>query len=336
MATYRKRGSRWQAQVRRKGAQTLTRSFSTKADAQAWARQVETEADRRGLPANRKALDNLTVGDIVTRYRDTITPTKKGAVREEMAIRVLLKHEIAKLPLSVLTVGKVAAHRDLRLKTVKPSSINRELALYRHAFEVARRVWDVPLFENPFALVTKPKVADGRSRRLEPGEWELLRETCRRSRNPYLLPMVEFGLETAMRRGEVLRLRWRDIEWTRRTLYIPKAKNGHPRTIPLTSRALSLLQELKPAEVILDAMVFPTTEDAVKMAWRRAMGRVSLPDFRYHDLRHEAVSRFFEIGLSIPEVALISGHRDTRMLMRYTHLRPEAVAEKLAASIPRG
>ncbi|MET7243005.1 site-specific integrase [Methylobacterium sp. EM32] len=273
------------------------------------------------------------MGDIVTRYRDTITPTKKGAVREEMAIRVLLKHEIAKLPLSVLTVGKVAAHRDLRLKTVKPSSINRELALYRHAFEVARKVWDVPLAENPFALVSKPKVANGRSRRLEPGEWEMLRTACQQSRNPHLLPMVEFGLETAMRRGEVLRLRWRDIEWTQRTLHISQTKNGHPRTIPLTGRALSLLGELKPDELALDALVFPTTEDAVKMAWRRAMARTSLPDFRYHDLRHEAVSRFFEMGLSIPEVALISGHRDTRMLMRYTHLRPEAVAEKLNAAV---
>ncbi|AWN54628.1 site-specific integrase [Methylobacterium sp. 17Sr1-1] len=329
MASFRKRQGSWQVQVRRKGAPLVTRTFASKSDAQAWARQIETEADRRGLPTDRKALDQMTVGDIVTRYRDTITPTKRGAVREEMAIRVLLKHEIAKAPLSVLTVGKVATHRDLRLKTVKPSSINRELALYRHAFEIARRMWDIPIPENPFALVTKPKVANGRSRRLEPGEWELLREACERSRNPHLLPMVEFGLETAMRRGEVLRLRWRDIEWTRRTLHIPKAKNGHPRTIPLTRRALSLLQELKPAEVVLDAVVFPTTEDAVKMAWRRAMGRVSLPDFRYHDLRHEAVSRFFEMGLSIPEVALISGHRDTRMLMRYAHLRPETIADKL-------
>ncbi|GJD65388.1 site-specific integrase [Methylobacterium frigidaeris] len=312
----------------------VTRTFASKSDAQAWARQIETEADRRGLPTDRKALDRMTVGDILARYRDTVTPTKRGAVREGMAIRVLMKHGLAKVPLSSLTVAKVAAHRDLRLKTVKPASINRELALYSHAFEVARKVWDIPISENPFALVTKPKVADERSRRLETGEWEMLREACRRSRNPHLLPMVEFGLETAMRRGEVLRLRWRDIDWTRRTLHIPKAKNGHPRTIPLTSRALSLLRELKPAEVVLDEVVFPTTEDAVKMAWRRAMGRVSLPDFRYHDLRHEAVSRFFEMGLSIPEVALISGHRDTRMLMRYTHLRPEIIADKLQ-NMPR-
>src|SRR3954466_2328204 len=75
--------------------------------------------------------------------------------------------------------------------------------------------------------------------------------------------------------------------------------------------------------------VFPTTDHAVRMAWRRVIGRLRLPDFRFHDLRHEAVSRFFEAGLNVPEVALVSGHRDPRMLFRYTHPRPEDVADKL-------
>ncbi len=92
MATIRKKNDKWQAQVRRKGAPAVSRSFRTKADAQAWARQVETEADRRGLPADRKALDTMTVGDVLKRYGETVTPTKRGAVREGMAIRVLLKH----------------------------------------------------------------------------------------------------------------------------------------------------------------------------------------------------------------------------------------------------
>lgn len=330
MASIRKRGDRWHAQVRRKGSPALTRSFDTKTAAQTWARQIEAEADRRGLPVGRKVLDTLTVGDIVRRYGETVSPTKRGAVREGMAVRMLLKQDLAKVPLSALTVAKVAAHRDHRLAMVKPASVNRELAIYRHAFEVARKSWAIPLPDNPFVLVAKPKVSDARSRRLEPGEWETLREACRRSRNPHVLAMIELGLETAMRRGEVLRMRWRDLDWTNRTLRIPKTKNGHARTIPLTARALALLTEQMAAGVSGEAAVFPTTEEAVKMAWRRIIARAGLADFRYHDLRHEAVSRFFELGLSIPEVALISGHRDTRMLMRYTHLRPEALAVKLA------
>jgi integrase len=281
------------------------------------------------LPVGLKVLDTTTVGDILFRYGQEMTPKKRGSVREGMAIRVLLRAEIAKVPLSVLTVAKVAHYRDRRLLVVKPSTVCREILLYQHAFKIARNVWGIPIPENPFALVEKPRVSDARTRRLEPGEWEILKGACRRSRNPYILTMIEFAIETAMRRGEVLRLRWCDVDTTKRTLHIPKAKNGHARTIPLTARAVELLDAQRPEGVARTTEVFPTTEDAVKMAWRRVMIRAPLPNFRYHDLRHEAISRFFELGLSVPEVALISGHRDIKMLFRYTHLRPEDVALKL-------
>ena len=330
MASIRKRNGRWQTQVRVKGSPPLTRSFLSKADAQSWGRKAEAEADRRGLPSGLKLLDSLTVGNILLRYLAEVTPSKRGAVREGMAVRALLRHSLAKVPLSAITVAQVAHHRDLRLQTVKPSSINRELAIYRHAFEVARKVWDVPLSENPFALVQKPQVSDSRSRRLEIGEWEVLREACRRSRNPYIFPMVELCLETAMRRGEVLALRWCDINVSKRTLHIPIAKNGHARTIPVTLRCLEILNKRRSEACNDDARVFPTTEDALKMAWRRVMLRCSLPDFRWHDCRHEAISRFFEMGLSVAEVASISGHRDFKLLFRYTHLRPEDIALKMS------
>jgi integrase len=224
----------------------------------------------------------------------------------------------------------VASYRDERLKSVKPASVNREFAIYRHVLETAKKAWDVPLTSNPFADVTKPKVVGSRSRRLQLNEWNTLEQECRRSRNPHIRDMVEFGLETAMRRGEVLNARWRDVDFRRRVLHIPQTKNGHPRSIPLTTAALNILTQRNTEQVAVGDRIFPTTEDAVKMAWRRIMARARLPDFRYHDLRHEAVSRFFELGLTVPEVALISGHRDPRMLARYTHLRPENVAEKLA------
>jgi integrase len=121
---------------------------------------------------------------------------------------------------------------------------------------------------------------------------------------------------------------WPDVDFNKRTLLITTTKNGHPRTIPLSGRALAILQARR-NRMAGDERIFPTTEDAVKMAWRRVMGRIRLPDFRFHDLRHEAISRFFEAGLSVPEVALLSGHRDPRMLFRYTHPRPEDVADKL-------
>ena len=135
---------------------------------------------------------------------------------------------------------------------------------------------------------------------------------------------------TAMRQGELLRLKWSDVNWVARTLVIPETKNGERRTIPVSTVALCLLQQLQSENRSTEPRVFPISARAVKLAWRRATTRAGIVDLNFHDLRHEAISRFFELGLCLPEVALISGHRDPRMSMRYTHLGPAELAQKLS------
>ncbi len=130
---------------------------------------------------------------------------------------------------------------------------------------------------------------------------------------------------TGMRRGELLRAQWADIDPQKRILHVPMTKNGHPRTIPLSSAALKIIDAL-PRN---NDRLFALSANAVRLAWGRLAKRAGVVDLHFHDLRHEAISRFFEKGLSVPEVALISGHRDVRMLFRYTHLKPEDVAAKL-------
>ena len=110
-------------------------------------------------------------------------------------------------------------------------------------------------------------------------------------------------------------------------LHIPLTKNGEARTIPLSKRACQVLHRL--SKRTDTQRIFPISKESVKNAWQRLIRRASVDDLHFHDLRHEAVSRFFERGLSIPEVALISGHKDPRMLFRYTHLKAEHVARKL-------
>jgi len=128
-------------------------------------------------------------------------------------------------------------------------------------------------------------------------------------------------------------LQWSDINLERQLLHIPKTKNGCPRTIPLTPAATAILLSLGRTKET--SFVFPITRSALAQCWRRLCRRAELKDVRFHDLRHEAISRFFELGLSLPEVALISGHKDHRMLMHYTHLRPELIVLKLNATEPR-
>ena len=128
-----------------------------------------------------------------------------------------------------------------------------------------------------------------------------------------------------MRRGEILNARWIDLNLKHRTLRIPVTKNGEAREIPLSLVALDTLHTIPHG----GEFIFPVSANALQLAWQRLKKQQGMPNLRFHDLRHEAISRLFERGLSLPEVALISGHKDPRMLMRYTHLRAEELAKKL-------
>src|SRR5262245_41331611 len=139
MATLRKRGSKWQAQVRRLGSPFLSRSFHTLKDAQAWARQMEAQADRADLPSNSKSLEKLSLGDLVCRYRATVSPRKKTAVAERIVLNAFLRHPICSRRLSELRTEHFAAYRDERLRDIKPASLKRSLVPVRHLFEVAKR-----------------------------------------------------------------------------------------------------------------------------------------------------------------------------------------------------
>ena len=131
-----------------------------------------------------------------------------------------------------------------------------------------------------------------------------------------------------MRRGELLPLCWGNVRLEKRYAHLPDTKNGDSRDAPLSALALELLGKL-PRNISSDQVVFPLHFEALKSAWRRACSRAGIIDLRFHDLRHEATSRFFEKGLNVMEVAAITGHKDLRMLQRYTHLRAEDLALKL-------
>ena len=331
MATIRKRGTGWQAQVRRKGT-TLSRTFIQRQDAQRWANQTELEADQKGFQTDRKVLDRTTTADLLKRFRDEVVPIRRCPIKETFMINSLLRSGWVDKPLSDLTSEDIASHRDRRTAIVRPGTVIRELGLLQHILEVARVEWSIPLNQNPVRAIRKPKADRPRERRLQTGEFDRILDALNGSRNPQLKPLILFALETGMRRGELLNAIWGDVNWTDSTLRIPITKNGEPRTIPLTKKARYILADLS-FDFWDRARIFPMTGEAVKLGWKRLTTRASIPDIHFHDLRHEAVSRFFELGLTVPEVALISGHKDPRMLFRYTHLRAEDLARKVNSVI---
>ncbi|WHS95355.1 site-specific integrase [Sinorhizobium kummerowiae] len=325
MATIRKRGDKWQVQIRRQGFPPISRSFHTKSDAAEWARYWESKADRAELPDNRKVLDTISLADLVKRYRDEVVIAKRGREIETIILNAFLKEPICRKKLSALSSEDFTAYRDKRLEVISGKSLSRQLSPLSNMFNVAKQEWGIPIKSNPLAKLRIGTKESKRERRLRANELAKLVHAARKTRNPLILPIVLFALETAMRRGEILSMRWHHIDLDRRSVVIPETKNGYPRTIPLTSKAMVTLQGIKRDS----ERVFPIQPNALRLSWTRLTHRASIKDLHFHDLRHEAISRFFEMGLTVPEVASISGHRDIRMLMRYAHADAERLAKKL-------
>ncbi len=324
MASYRKFKGKWQVQVRRKGHKSMSKSFFYRKDAETWARTIERKLDNGCEIIDKSMLSTTSLADLLIKYRDTITIKKRRCNVETYSIDAFLRHKYSKLMLSEITPKTFASYRDERLKKVKPSTVAREFTIYKHAFQVAINEWDIPLGSNPLHKVKLPKYDDKRSRRLEAGELDTMISYCKAQQQPELLSVIILAIESGMRRGELLRLSKEHYNAEARTLLIPLTKSGHPRTIPLTSKAANIIDNVRPTH-----KVYSKSTEGFMSAWQMLIKKTGIVDLRFHDLRHEAISRFFEMGLSVPEVALISGHRDYRMLQRYTHLKPEQVALKL-------
>ena len=331
MASIRKRNGKWQVQVRRKGRRSVTKSFEQRADAQRWAHRIEVTLDARDVGHESRVLGSLTLAQLIDRYLLEVVPHKRGANVEAYILRAFQRRWLAKLPLSELNRYAVVRYRDERLAAVKAATVYRELGIIRHCLNIARVEWGLPIDQNPLADISLPAIGAHRNRRLSEFEERRLLDAAQECRNPLIVPLIVVALETAMRQGELLRARWSELDEVRGELKIPITKNGYSRSIPLTNRALATFLTLPSKEPRL----FPTTASAVQQAWRRCVRRAGISDLRFHDLRHEAVSRFIEMGLTIPEVGAISGHRDHRVLLRYAHPNAALLREKLQSAEQR-
>lgn len=326
MATITRRKESWFVQIRRKGFTPRYASFNSKSEAEIWARSIEARIDARQAPTAAINDLQLSVGSLIGRYVSEITPKKRSWHSEALRLSKMQRHSLCDLPVKNLTPAAIAAYRDDRLRQVKAGTVRRELSLLHHVITVANKEWGIRIGDNPVADVQLPKLNDRRDRRLRDGEADRLRAALGETKNGFIASIVNLAIETAMRRGEILSLEWRHVNLDNRTAFIPQTKTGHSRTIPLNDRTISILSELPRSE----GKVFPVTVEAFKSAWRRLVTASDLHGLRFHDLRHEAITRYCEMGLSMPEVALISGHRDPRMLFRYMHMRPVELARKLS------
>lgn len=194
MATIVKRGEKWQAQVRRKGMATTSRTFHRKTDAEEWARNMEIKADRGDLPTPIRMLEQYTLRDILQRYKAEVSVKKRSGDNEGYLLDAFMRQPIAALPLPQLTYAHFTTYRDKRLKDVKPGTVNRELSIIRHALDIAEREWDVPLRHNPLAKLKKMKVNNARTRRLTEDEYpgSPYYDPSKRNQGENAIPLLPF------------------------------------------------------------------------------------------------------------------------------------------------
>lgn len=266
-----------------------------------------------------------TVRGLLTKYLTDVTPLKKGAQRESSRIWRLFLDPISDLPLSSIDSSDIAKYIERRrLAGLADATVRLEVMLLSSVFRTARKRWGIKI-ENPASSddIQLPAPSRERVRRLMPGEYRALlsglRSICR---NPRIIEAVKFAVRTGMRQGEILSLHSSMIDEENRVISLPDSKTGR-RDIPISSSALAVLKRC-PGD-----MPFSCSADRLSRAFKSACNAARIVDLHFHDLRHEAISRFFEKGLDITEVALISGHRTLRVLMRYTHHRAARVALKL-------
>lgn len=320
MASIGKRGDKWHVRICKKNNPTICKTFSLLRDAQAWAKSTELRLER-GEALGR---ETVLLSELVERYIKTVSPTKKGHRQELPRLNAWLRHSLANREAATIKPVEIASYRDKRLKDgLASASVRIELSVLSAVFKCARYEWGYSLLPNPVAEIKRPAPSKGRQRRLETGELEVLLGI---TRNSELSTLIVFAIETAMRAGEIVGLRWDDINLTKRTATLPDTKNGTQRVVPLSSKAIAILAELPRVA----RHVFSVRHSySISNAFKRATSKAGITGLHFHDLRHEAVSRLFEQRFNTMEVASISGHKSLQMLQRYTHLRAEDLALRM-------
>lgn len=315
MATIQKRGEKYRAIVRKRGY-TQTATFTRRRDAEAWAREVEVAIENGTL----EAYDKLSFGDVLHRYLVEVVPLKKSARNERLRLEAFLRDfpHLAQKSVEGFSRRDVALWRDQRQLSVRDSSINREWNMLSAAWTHAVRVWGLALPQNPFRLVARPAAAASRNQRISAETAQAIVEVLgydgqrspKQQREKVAWAFL-FATETAMRCGEICKLTAEDIRDG--IAHLRDTKNGDDRFVPLSPEARRLLS--------LVELPLGTTTEQVSSLFRKYRP-AELAHIRFHDTRHEALSRMAQKIHNPMTLAKISGHKDVKILLN-TYYNPQ-------------
>ncbi|MDR3480735.1 MAG: site-specific integrase [Burkholderiaceae bacterium] len=328
MATFQKRGDKWFAQIRRKGHKSISKSFPTKTLATEWARKIESQIDANDFKDGR-TLSKITLANLIDDYTRDVGGAK-GFGKNKKSVLAMLKVSLGNLTLSQITGERLTQHVKDRSATAGGVTIAIDLTYLGAVFGAARQLWGIEVNMDAIARARESMPYLGLSTRSNertrrPTDDEIKRLCAYYAKKKrQKVPMVDiilFAIETAMRISEIARIRWCDINHVDRTIIIrdrkhPTEKEGNDTEVPL----LGLAYDIILAQPKTDERIFPINDSTPSSIFPRACQALDIADLHFHDFRHEGVSRLFEQKYGIEEVALVSGHRDWKMLARYTQI----------------
>lgn len=335
MASIIKIGSRWRAQIRKAGQKSTSKTFATKAEALRWAAEMENST---------ATATKLTVAELIQKYREQKDAAGKPIGKTSNThymLNNLASDEFGLGPVKVqaLSTDHLVKYCQVRLKTIQPATANMEITqlgtVLRHSKSLLNlRIGDVVGDARP-TLRHYHLVATGKSRTRRPTAAELdaiYKALAERPRLKHLRDILTIAIITGMRRGEICRIKWLDLDPVRKTVVIrdrkdPKKKQGNDQEIPLIGAAWDVIQAQPKKEV--NGRIFPYSPVTVSNRFTEVCKDLGIEDLHLHDMRHEAISSLFEAGWHIPEVAAVSGHKDWRQLKRYTQIEPASLHSKV-------
>ncbi len=349
-----KGGTKYRVQVNVPGLGRVSRTFSRKVDADAWAKRTEVEVEKGEFLPQADARKR-TLSELVDRY--LANRRAHGRFDERRAAQLKWWTDRAgTLKLSNFTPAKVAELRDALAngdspsgKPVGPATVNRYLAALSHAMRYGTRElgW---LESNVVSRVSRPTEPRGRVRYLDRDtELPRLMAACRAATDSRLFPLVLFALGTGARQAELLSIKWADVDEVRGFAVLQHTKNGDRRSLALNAPAREALAILRRVRVLGSEHIFaasqspagaaPTFTATLRESWEQAISEAGIADFRFHDLRHSAASYAAMTGATLPELAAFLGHKTLAMVQRYSHLSPghmKGVADRMAAAYLSG
>jgi len=326
MATYRKRGNSWRAEINIGGTRK-SKTFPTKTQAKSWAAEAEYNLSQESGGISH----THTLGDVFDRYAEEVSAKKNGGDWELKRLNAYKRSSLSKIKLVDLRREHLEEWIEIRLKSVKSSSVNRDLNLISHCLTMARR-WRL-MNHKPLDDLKRPKDPPHRDRLISPSEKEaILLSANFREGDPLIQQQQRvavaflFAIETAMRAGEICGLMPQHIDIKNRVAHLPLTKNGASRDVPLSKRAVELLHLLEPWPV--SGPVFSMTSSQLSALFRKIVGRTGIENLTFHDTRHEAITRLAK-KLDVLDLARMVGHRDIKQLLTYYNRSAKDMAQQL-------